>query len=134
MSLLHSKIITFHPIYCTIMKRHSEHTKHIFKYLASESNKHCKYGECYSSQHSCLFFFQGSYFSPEKLLYEFSSRGHLLTFFVSCIPKDSPVLVLKCCSQISPHYCFKTSYNMDLHLLPVDVKPNIVTINKGNQQ
>lgn len=85
-----------------IMKRHSEHTKHIFKYLASESNKPCKYAEC--SQHSSLFFFfQASYFSPEKLVYELSFTGNLLTFYSTCVPKDSPLLVLKCWSQICPH-------------------------------
>lgn len=78
-----------------IMKRHSEHTKHIFKYLASESKEHCKYGECCSSQHSCLccfsfrlpIFHQKGYSinSPPQVI-------HLLTFYASCVPKDSACL------------------------------------------
>lgn len=78
----------FNQFTAAIMKRHCENTKHILKYLASESNKPCTYGECCSSQHSCLFFFfQVSYFLREKLLYELSSTGHYWPFFLLLFPK-----------------------------------------------
>jgi len=60
--------------------------------------------------------------------------SHSLIFYAFCVPKDSPLPVLKGVFQIRPHYCFKTSCNMDLRLLWVHLKLRIFKINTGNQQ